>query len=63
MSKLGGAAGNVSFGTIMTHDQFWQIIADTCRSDPRSAEECPGPVVDIEGRKNQPLESKDIERC
>lgn len=23
----------------MTRDQFWQIIADTCRSDPRSAEE------------------------
>lgn len=23
----------------MTHDQFWQIIADTCRSDPHSAEE------------------------
>ncbi len=23
----------------MTHDQFWQIIGYTCRSDPRSAEE------------------------
>jgi len=23
----------------MNHDQFWQIIADECRSDPRSAEE------------------------
>ncbi len=23
----------------MTHDQFWQIIADACRSDPYSAEE------------------------
>jgi len=23
----------------MTHDQFWQIIDDTCQSDPRSSEE------------------------
>lgn len=38
-NRNGLGDGNSLFGTLMTHDQFWQIIADSCRSDPDSAEE------------------------
>ena len=34
----------------MTHDHFWQIIADACRSDPASAEEWDVRLIEVLSR-------------